>query len=46
LTVALPKAETARGRTIEIQTGQGGFLSKLLSPKKDSAKELKDVKVS
>jgi HSP20 family protein len=46
LNVALPKAETAKGRTIQIQTGQGGLLSKLLGAKKEANKELKDVKVS
>lgn len=45
LNVALPKAESAKGRTIQIQSGQGGFLNKLLGSKKD-AKELKDVKAS
>lgn len=34
LNVALPKAETAKGRTIQIQSGQGGLLSKLLDSKK------------
>jgi HSP20 family protein len=46
LNVALPKAEAAKGRTIQIQTGQGGFLNKLLGTKKESNKEYKDVKVS
>lgn len=44
LNVALPKAETAKGRTIQIQTGQGGLLSKLLGSKKEVNKEMKDVK--
>lgn len=46
LNVALPKAESAKPKAIEIQTGQGGFFSKLLGTKKEPAKELKDVKVS
>ena len=46
LNVALPKAENVKGRTIQIQTGQGGLLSRLLSSKKEVNKELKDVKVS
>jgi HSP20 family protein len=46
LNVALPKAEAAKGRTIQIQTGQGGLLSKLLGSKKEDSKEIKDVKVS
>ena len=45
LTVALPKAETVKGRTIQIQTGQGGWLKKLLGPKKEPGKEIKDVRV-
>lgn len=44
LNVALPKAETAKSRTVQIQTGQGGLLSKLLGPKKEANKEMKDVK--
>jgi HSP20 family protein len=46
LNVALPKAENAKGRSIQIQTGQAGFFNKLLGTKKESAKELKDIKVS
>lgn len=46
LSVALPKAESAKPKTIQIQTGQDGFFSKLLGGKKEPAKELKDVKVS
>lgn len=46
LNVALPKAEAAKGRTIQIQSGQNGFFSKLLGSKKEDPKELKDVKVS
>ncbi|WP_413577764.1 Hsp20/alpha crystallin family protein [Bdellovibrio sp. HCB290] len=46
LNVALPKAESAKGRTIQIQTEQDGIFSKLLGSKKESTKELKDVKVS
>ncbi len=46
LNVALPKAEATKARTIQIQTGQEGFLDKLLGPKKVSSKELKDVKLS
>ncbi len=44
LNVAIPKAETAKSRTIQIQTGEGGFLNKLLGAKTN--KEFKDVKVS
>lgn len=43
LNVAIPKAEAAKGRTIQIQTGQGSFLGKLMGSKKESAKELKDT---
>lgn len=46
LNVALPKAEAAKGRTVQIKTGEAGFFSKLLGSKKEGAKELKDVKVS
>ncbi len=46
LNVALPKAEAAKGRTVQIQTGEAGFFSKLLGSKKEGAKELKDVKVT
>ena len=46
LNVVLPKADSAKGRTIQVQTGQDGFFGRLLGSKKDAAKELKDVKVS
>lgn len=46
LNLALPKNEAAKGRTIQIQSGQEGFLSKLLGSKKEPNKELKDVKLS
>lgn len=46
LNVAIPKAETAKGRTIQIQSGQGGFFSKLLNSKKEGTKQLKDANAS
>ncbi len=50
LNVALPKADAAKGRTVQIQTGDTGFFSKLLGSTKhaakDAAKDLKDVQVS
>lgn len=46
LSIAIPKAETTKARTIQIQNGQDSFFSKLLGSKKDTAKELRDVKVS
>ncbi len=46
LMLALPKAETAHPRTIQVQSDQGGLLSRLLGSKKDSNRELKDIKVS
>lgn len=46
LNIALPKADAARGRSVQIQSGEAGFLSKLLGSKKEGSKELKDVKVS
>lgn len=36
LNVAIPKAEASKGRSIQIQTGQGGFFNKLLGSKKES----------
>lgn len=45
LNVALPKAEATKGRHIEIQTGEKGFLDKLFG-KDESSKKVKDVKVS
>ena len=39
LSLALPKAEAAKGRTIEIKTGQDDFFSQLRSSKKD----MKDI---
>lgn len=46
LNVVLPKAEAAKGRTIQIQSGPSSFLGKLLGTKKEGAKDIKDVKVS
>lgn len=46
LKVALPKVEKAKGRTIEVQTGQSSFFNRLLGSKKDESKGLKDVKIS
>ena len=47
LSIALLKAEAAKPKTVEIQTGNGGFFNKLLASKKEgSTKELKDIKVS
>lgn len=45
LNIALPKAESAKARTIQIQT-EKGFFGKLLSSKKEGQKEFKDVKGS
>jgi len=46
LSIALPKAEEAKPKTIEIQSGNPGFFNKLLGAKKEAPKELKDVKLS
>lgn len=46
LNIAIPKAEMSKGRTIQIQNGQDNLFNKLLNPKKDSATELRDVKIS
>lgn len=45
LNIALPKAEEAKARSVKVQTGQSGFLDKLLGTKKDKA-DLKDVNAS
>lgn len=45
LNVALPKAEAAKSRTIQIQTDQGGLLNKFLGSKKETNTEMKDVKI-
>lgn len=37
LNVALPKAEETKGKTIQIQSGQSSFFSKLLGVKKEEA---------
>lgn len=44
LHIALPKAEAAKARTIEVQTGREGLLGRLLGSKKDGD-QLRDVKV-
>lgn len=46
LNIAIPKDESAKTRTIQVQSGSNSFISKLLGSKKEEAKELKDVKVS
>ncbi len=46
LNVVLPKAEAAQGRTIQIQSGQGGFFDRLLGSKRSAEADLKDVKIS
>jgi HSP20 family protein len=45
LNVALPKAETAKSKSVKIQTGNSSFLNKLMGSKNEGTKELKDVKV-
>lgn len=46
LNIALPKAEVAKGRTIQIQSGQEGFFSKLLGTKKDNKKVSENTSLS
>jgi HSP20 family molecular chaperone IbpA len=46
LNIAIPKAETIKGKVIQIQSGQDSFFSKLLGSKKEPGNELEDVKVS
>lgn len=41
LSIALPKAEEAKAKTIEIQSGSTGFFNKLLGTKKESSKDIK-----
>ena len=36
LDVALPKGQNAKARTIEVQSGQGGFLSRFVGSKKET----------
>lgn len=46
LSVALPKSESARERSIQVQSGQGGLFSRLLGSRKDETKEMRDAKIS
>ena len=47
LDIVLPKAEEAKSRTVQIQTGQNGLLSKFLGSKKESIRDAgKNIKVS
>ncbi len=41
LNIALPKAEAAKPRMVQIQSGPDSFLTKLLGSKKENSKELK-----
>jgi HSP20 family protein len=41
LHIALPKAETAKARSIEVQSSRGGLLSKLLGSREESVKDVK-----
>jgi HSP20 family protein len=43
LNIALPKADAAKARTIEIQNGRESFFSKLLGSKKEETKSLKEA---
>lgn len=45
LNIAIPKAEKAKGRKIEVQSGKGGLFSKLLGVKKKEDEE-KEIKAS
>ena len=45
LNIALPKSEQAKGRSIQIQSGKGSFLNRMLGGKKD-VRDVKDVKAS
>lgn len=46
LNIAVPKAETAKVRTIPIKDGQSSFFSKLLGSKKETENLKEDAKVS
>ena len=46
LNIALPKAEHAKPRSIQIQTSGQGLFGKLLGSKKENTREVKDIKVS
>ncbi|MGZ3803407.1 MAG: Hsp20/alpha crystallin family protein [Pseudobdellovibrionaceae bacterium] len=39
LSIALPKAEAAKGRSIQIQSGKESFFSRLLGPKEEEVKQ-------
>lgn len=43
LNIALPKAETAKPRLIQIQSGKPGFFGKLLGTKKEADKDEKET---
>ncbi|MCC2680018.1 MAG: low molecular weight heat shock protein [Pseudobdellovibrio sp.] len=46
LNVALPKAEKAKPRQIQIQSGKTGFFSKLLGSKKEDVKDVEGSKAT
>lgn len=46
LKIALPKSETAKPRTIEVQSGKSGFFSKLIGTNKKDEKSTADEKTS
>lgn len=46
LNLVIPKAEAAKGRTIQIQSGSGGVFSKLLGSKKENNKDSQESKLS
>jgi HSP20 family protein len=46
LNVAVPKTEVAKGKKIEIQSGDAGFFTKILGSKKETSKKVKEVATS
>lgn len=46
LNVALPKVEAEKARTVQIQSGEAGFFSRLLGAKRETGKDVKDIRVS
>lgn len=46
LNIAIPKAETTKARTIQIQSGEDNILNKIASSKSEMTNEIRDVKIS
>jgi len=46
LNVVLPKAEVAKGKKVEIQSGEAGLFAKILGSKKETSKKVKEPATS